>query len=80
MSLIHQGKVDAVFGWNAFRTIWPNTCETVELPPDLQVYRSTVVGLLACTQNPKLAKQFIDFLISDEMKKIYSDLEWIHKQ
>ena len=29
MSLIHQRKVDAVFGWNAFKAIWPDTCDTI---------------------------------------------------
>ena len=77
MSLIHQGKVDAIFGWNAFKAIWPNTCEVIELPYDLQVYRSTVVGMLSCTKNSELAKKFIDFLVTDEVKKIYTDYEWI---
>ena len=80
MSRIHQGKVDAVFGWNAFKAIWPGTCEAIELPPDLQIYRSTVAGMLSCTKNPELAKKFIDFLVTDEVKKIYADYEWIHKR
>ena len=80
MSLIHQGKVDAIFGWNAFKAIWPNTCEAIKLPPDLQVYRSTVVGMISYTKNPELAKKFIGFLVTDEVKKIYSDYEWIHKR
>ena len=79
MALIHEKKVDAIFGWNAFKAIWPNTCEVIELPPNLQVYRSTVVGMLSCTKNPQLAQKFIDFLITDEVKKIYSDYKWIHK-
>jgi molybdate transport system substrate-binding protein len=80
MSLIHQGRVDAIFGWNAFKAIWPNTCETIELPPDLQVYRSTAAAMISFTKNPESAEKFIDFLVTDEVKKIYSDYGWIHKR
>jgi len=32
MSLIHSDKVDAIFGWNAFQGVWPDTCEIIEPP------------------------------------------------
>lgn len=76
MGLIHQEKVDAIFGWNAFQNIWPNTCEVIELPRDLQVFRSTVIGIIRYTKNRALAQRFVDFLISDEGRKIYSDYSW----
>jgi len=77
MSLINQEKVDAVFGWNAFQNIWPNTCEAVELPENLQAFRSTVIGIVSHTQNRALAQKFIDFLTSEEGRKIYSDYGWL---
>jgi molybdate transport system substrate-binding protein len=80
MGLIHQGKVDAVFGWNAFQSVWPDTCEVIELPRDLQVFRSTVTAMVTCTKNAELSRKFIDFLTSDEVRKIYSDYGWIHKR
>lgn len=79
MGLIHTKEVDAVFGWNAFKNIWPDTCESIELPPNLQVYRSTVIGILTCTKDLKLSRRFIDFLITSNAKKIYSDYGWIHQ-
>ena len=77
MGLIHQNKVDVIFGWNAFKAIWPNACEAIELPPDLQVYRSTVVGMISYAKDKEFAKKFINFLSTNEVKKIYSDYEWI---
>lgn len=77
MGLIHQEKVDAIFGWNAFQNIWPNTCEVIELPRDLQVFRSTVIGIIRYTKNRALAQRFVDFLMSDEGRKIYSDYGWV---
>lgn len=79
MSLINKREVDAVFGWNAFRSVWPETCEAIELPLDLQVYRSTVAAIISYTKNTELSKRLIDFLTSNEGRKIYSDYAWIHK-
>ncbi len=80
MGLIHEGKVDAAFGWNAFQSVWPDTCEVIELPSDLQVFRSTVVAMVSYTKDADLSQKFIDFLTSDEVRRIYSDYGWIHER
>ena len=80
MGLISFGKVDAAFGWNAFHSLWPETCEAIELPPDLQVFRSTAVAIISYTGDEELSRRFIDFLVSDDVRKIYSDCGWIHKR
>jgi len=77
MGLINSDKVHAIFGWNAFQNVWPNTCETIELPSELQVYRSTVVAMASYTQNANLAQKFIEFLVSSKVRKIYLDYGWI---
>lgn len=79
MALIHQKKVDAIFGWNAFQFVWPATCEVIELPPHLQVLRSTPIAMVSYTKDAELSRRFIDFLTSNEARKIYSDYGWIHK-
>jgi len=78
MALIHEDKVDAVFGWNAFKNIWPDTCEAVELPRDLQVYRSTAAQVVTYTKNRQLAEELISFLVSPEGRRIYSSYGWLH--
>ena len=80
MGLIHSDKVDAIFGWNTFQGVWPDTCEVIELPPELQVFRSTPVAMVFYTKNAELSQKFIDFLTSDDVKKIYSDYSWINKR
>jgi molybdate transport system substrate-binding protein len=80
MGLIHQEKVDAVFGWNAFQSVWPDTCELIELPRDLQVFRSTVTAMVTYTKDAELSQKFIDFLTSNEGRKIYSNYGWIHER
>jgi accessory colonization factor AcfC len=80
MSLIHSDKVDAIFGWNAFQGVWPDTCEVIELPRDLQVLRSTVAAIVSYSRNKEQSQKFIDFLTTDEVRKIYAGYGWIHKQ
>jgi molybdate transport system substrate-binding protein len=80
MSLIHSEKVDAVFGWNAFQGVWPDTCEIIELAQSLQVFRSTVAGMISYSKNVKLSEKFIDFLTSTAIRKIYADYGWIHER
>jgi molybdate transport system substrate-binding protein len=80
MSLIHSDKADAIFGWNAFQGVWPDTCEVIELPKDLQVFRSTVAAVVSYSKNVELSKKLINFLTSDEARKIYAGYGWLHKR
>jgi molybdate transport system substrate-binding protein len=78
MGLIHSGRVDAVFGWNAFKNVWPDTCDAVELPCDLQVFRSTAAQVITYTQNQALSEKLIGFLVSPEGRAIYQRHGWLH--
>ena len=79
MGLIHSGKVDAVIGWNAFKNVWPDTCDAVELPRDLQVFRSTAVQTIYYTKNQQLSDKLITFLTSPEGREIYKRHGWLHE-
>lgn len=78
MGLVHSGRVDAVFGWNAFKNVWPDTCDAVELPRDLQVYRSTAAQVITYTQDRRLSEKLIGFLASPEGRAIYERHGWLH--
>jgi molybdate transport system substrate-binding protein len=78
MSFINKKKVDAILGWDAFKNLNMETMDRIELPKDLQVHRSTAIGVIAFTKNKELAKKFIDFLVSEEGKKIYEEYGWHH--
>jgi molybdate transport system substrate-binding protein len=78
MGLINKKKVDAILGWDAFKKLQEKTMDVVELPKDLQVHRSTAIGVIAFSKNKELAKKFIDFLVSDSGKRIYEEYGWYH--
>lgn len=79
VALINQKKVDAVIGWDAFQKLWPATLEVVDLPHELQVFRSTGIALIQFSKNKETAKQFIDYVTSEKGKKVYSSYGWIHR-
>lgn len=76
IALINTKKVDAVLGWDAFKKLAEETMEVLELPEGIQVHRSTGVAVIKYTKNAKLAERFIDFLVSDEGRKVYEENGW----
>ena len=80
MSFINKKKVDAVLGWDAFKNLNMETVDRIELPKDLQVHRSTAIGVITFSKNKELAKKFIDFLTSEKGKKIYEEYGWHHAE
>jgi len=78
MGFIHSNKVDVVFGWNAFKNVWPDTCDAVELPWDIQIFRSTAAQVVSYTRNEALSRKLIEFLTSTEGRRIYKEHGWLH--
>ncbi len=44
-------KVDAILGWDVFKNLNMETMDRIELPEDLQVQRSTAIGVIAYSEN-----------------------------
>jgi accessory colonization factor AcfC len=79
MGLIHSNRVDVIFGWNAFKNLWTDTCDSVELPRDIQVFRSTAAQVVTYTRDEALSRKLIDFLVSPEGRRIYEEYGWLHE-
>jgi ABC-type molybdate transport system substrate-binding protein len=54
--------------------------DRIELPKDLQVHRSTAIGVITFSKNKDLAKKFIDFLVPEKGKRIYEEYGWHHTE
>jgi len=80
MSFINKKKVDAALGWDAFKNLNMETMDRINMPEDLQVHRSTAIGVITFSKNKELAKKFIDFLLSEKGKKIYEEYGWHHPE
>jgi accessory colonization factor AcfC len=79
VALINQKKVDAIIGWDAFQRLWPANLEIVDLPKELQVFRSTGIAVIQFSKNKETAKQFIEYIASENGKKVYRAYGWIHE-
>ena len=77
MALINTRQVDAIFGWNAFEKIWPDSCEAIEIPPDLQVFRSTAAARITYGSHRETADRLLAFLLTSDSERIYSEYGWI---
>jgi len=74
---ISLGTVDAVIGWSVFEHWDPERIETVRLNPE-QISRIGYIPVAVSTfsKNVDLAKQFIDFIISDEGSQFYRQFKY----
>ena len=77
-NLVALGTVDAILGWRVFHYWNPEKVETVLLKPE----ETPRVGYIPIAQStfckqPELARQFVDFLLSDEGKAIYKKWHYL---
>jgi len=75
-SLVRK-RVDAAFGWNTYKVLHTKAIDAVELPKEIQVYRSTIIATTTFTENKEAANNFIEFLTSKDGKKTYQKYGWI---
>ena len=74
---VAEGKVDAAFGWTAFRHLEAERIDVVEMPASQQVLRGTGVALLSFSKQPEAARQFMDFLTTPEARSFYVEEGWV---
>jgi len=77
MALINMREVDAIFGWNAFEKIWPGSCDAIEIPTNLQVFRSTAAARITYCRHRETANRLLAFLLTSDSKRVYSEYGWI---
>jgi accessory colonization factor AcfC len=73
---INLKEVDVAFGWTAFAHMYPTTIQAVELPPELQIRRSTNAGIFTFSTNTEEAEAFLAFLRTEEAKAVYRKYGW----
>ena len=74
---IAEGKVDAAFGWAAFKHLDPDRIDVIEMPESVRISRGTGVGLLKTASDAESAVKFMDFLVTDESRAIYVKHGWV---
>ncbi|MDP6380018.1 MAG: substrate-binding domain-containing protein [Phycisphaerae bacterium] len=77
VTAVEECKVDAAFGWTAFKHLAPDTIEVVKMSREQQIWRGTGVGLLSFSSEPEAATQFMDFLTTPEARDCYKKYGWV---
>lgn len=71
-NLVALRQVDAVIGWDVFSSWAPDKIETIYLHPDKVVRLAYIPAAIASySQHKNAAAQFIDFITSDEGKRVF---------
>lgn len=73
---IAQNKADVAIGWSSFKHLDPDKIDVIPLNNNDSIFRGTGVGLLKFSTNPEGAKQFMDFLVTEEIRDIYKSYGW----
>ncbi|MBA4391717.1 MAG: molybdate ABC transporter substrate-binding protein [Syntrophus sp. (in: bacteria)] len=65
-------QVDAIIGFHYLEGWYPDKVETIKLKPDqIQRIGSGQIGILNNSNKKELSQKFVDFVTSDEAKKIF---------
>jgi accessory colonization factor AcfC len=73
---INFKEVDVAFGWNVFAVMNPTTIQSVELPREMQVRRSTTAGMFTFSKRQEEAEAFLAFLRTEEARAVYRKYGW----
>jgi len=70
--LVQLGEVDAVIGWDAFKHWAPEAIDIVDIAPEYLRVRNIPAAVSVYAEHPQAAQKYIDFLVSEEGKAIFS--------
>jgi molybdate transport system substrate-binding protein len=70
--LIQLGEVDAIIGWDSFKSWAPDKIDLVKIPPKLVRVRNVPAAVAAYSKRQKAAADFVAFLTSKQGKAIFS--------
>ncbi len=77
LEVVTRGEVEAGFGWINMDQVPDMTVEIVPLPAELEIIRSTGVGVMATAMEPELAGEFLYWLTTDPVARaIYKKWGW----
>ncbi len=68
---IQIGKVDAVIVWDATAAQYAKSGDVVKIPTDQNVISTVAIALLDSSENKPLAREFIDFIISERGQAVF---------
>ena len=68
---VSTGDVDAAITWRESVIFAPDEADVVEIPDNENIIKTIPIGVLTFSENKEYARDFIDFVTSDESKAVY---------
>jgi len=68
---VSRGDVDAAITWRESVLFAPDETEGVKIPENENIIKTIPIGVLTFSENKEYARNFVDFVTSDEGKAIY---------
>ena len=68
---VSTGDVDAAITWKESVLFAPDETDVVEIPENENIIRTIPIGVLTFSENKEYARNFVDFVTSDEGKAVY---------
>ena len=68
---VSTGDVDAAITWRESVFFAPDKTDVVEIPENENIIKTIPIGVLTFSENKEYARNFVDFVTSDEGKAIY---------
>jgi len=68
---VSTGDVDAAITWRESVLFAPDKTDVVEIPGNENIIKTIPIGVLTFSENKEYARNFVDFVTSDEGKAIY---------
>lgn len=69
-------EINAWITWESWHNRLPDTTELVTVDEAVKIYRGTPIAVLARSQQPQLAQEFIEFLHTAEVRQIFIRWGW----
>lgn len=70
--LVQLGEVDAIIGWDAFKSWAPDDIDIIVLAPEHLRVRNIPIAVSIYSEHREAAQEFIDFIASQEGKDIFA--------
>jgi molybdate transport system substrate-binding protein len=70
--LVELGEVDAIIGWDSFKSWAPDKIDLVKIPAEVLRVRNVPAAVGVYSKQPKEAQEFIEFITSATGKAIFA--------
>jgi molybdate transport system substrate-binding protein len=70
---VAMGNLDAVINWMPVAMVWEERVDFIKIDPAKLMYSIAPIGMTTYSKKKELARQYLDFVMSDEGRAIFEE-------